>query len=61
MTRQQVLNKAVRTAIANKCDRKSIDVPAWAETYRVSQKQVRETWEAELTKLDPNSGVGEGK
>ena len=61
MTRVQVLTKAVRTAIAARTDRKAIDVPAWATTYSVTQKQVREVWEAELTKLAPNSGIVEGK
>ena len=54
MTRLQVLHRAVRAAIANKCDRKAIIVPKWAETYCVSQKAVRDAWEAELTKLEPN-------
>jgi hypothetical protein len=58
MTRQQVLRKAVRTAIAAKCDRKTISVPHWAETYSVTQKAVREAWEMELTKLAPNSVTG---
>jgi hypothetical protein len=62
MTRLQVLQGAVRCAIAHKTDRKSISVPKWAETYGVTQKLVRDTWEAELTKIEPNTReVGEGK
>lgn len=58
MTRAQVLLRAVRTAIANGCDRKLINVPAWASSYGVTQKQIRDTWEAEMTKLPPNSVEG---
>ena len=62
MTRLQTLTRAVRCAIANGCDRKLINVPAWASSYNVSQRQVRETWEAELTKIAPGCDIGgEGK
>ena len=54
MTRAQVLTQAVRTAIRSGCDRKTIHVPEWAKSYGVSQKLVRETWEHELTKAEPN-------
>lgn len=56
------LTNAVRTAIANKCARSRINVTAWAATFSTSAKHVREVWEAELTKLAPNSNYGgEGK
>jgi hypothetical protein len=61
MTRLQILTRAVRTAIAHGCQRSAICVPAWANSYRVSAKQVREVWEAELTKLPPNSNEVDGK
>lgn len=62
MTRAEVLLRAVRTAIRKGCDRKTISVPHWSKTYRVPQSQVRETWEAEMTKLPPNSiEGGDGK
>jgi hypothetical protein len=60
MTRAEILRRAVQTAIARGCQRKTISVPAWAQTYGVTQKQVRETWEFELTK-ETNSNVSEGK
>jgi hypothetical protein len=62
MTRAQVLIHAVRCAIKNGCDRKAINVAAWASTYKVPAKTVREVWEAEMTKVPPSFENGsEGK
>lgn len=62
MSRIDVLRTAVRAAIRNKCPRSAISVPAWASTYSVSQKLVREIWEAEMTKIPPGTDMGgEGK
>jgi hypothetical protein len=60
MTRAQMLLNAVQCAIANKCERRSISVPEWARTYRVSQAEVRRVWEAELTKAC-NANYGDAK
>lgn len=62
MTRQQVLETAIKAAIKNGCERNEIDVPEWAKTYSVTQKAVRDSWKAALTSIPPNSSiVVEGK
>jgi hypothetical protein len=61
MTRAETLRQAVKAAIRNGCPRSEIAVPAWALSYGVSQKLVRETWEAELTKVTNSNDCGEGK
>jgi hypothetical protein len=61
MTKLQTLTHAVRAAIKNGCPRSAISVPMWALSYSVSQKQVREVWEAELTKATNSNQMAEGK
>jgi hypothetical protein len=62
MTRLDTLRTAVRTAIRNHCPRSEISVPHWARSFGVTMKQVREIWEAELTKVPPSyEGGPEGK
>jgi hypothetical protein len=61
MTRADVLKTAVRCAIRNGCDRKLINVPAWASSYGVTMKAVRDAWEAELTKAAPSFEAGSEK
>jgi hypothetical protein len=61
MSKLQILRNAVQTAIKNGCPRSAISVPAWALSYSVSQKHVREVWEAELTKATNSNQMAEGK
>ena len=62
MKRADWLLAAVKTAIAKGTPRSTICVPAWAATYGVTQKAVREAWESALTNIPPNSDyAGEGK
>ena len=61
MTKLETLTTAVRCAIANKCERRSISVPEWARTYRVSQADVRRAWQDELTKATNANYSGDAK
>jgi hypothetical protein len=54
MSRIDTLRTAVRCAIRNHCPRGDISVPQWAKSFGVTMKQVREVWEAELTKVPPS-------
>ena len=53
---------AMRTFIANGCDRSAMSVPAWATTYGVEPDQIRAAWEAAMTEHSrkPQNVYGEG-
>jgi hypothetical protein len=60
--RRKSLAEAIRAAIRQGLQLSQINVAKWAETYgsHITDREVRETWEFELTK-ETNSNVSEGK
>jgi hypothetical protein len=61
MTRLQVLDNAVRTALRNGTLRSEISVPEWSRTYKLPQATIRRAWEDALTNITNSAAIGEGK